>query len=851
MNMENNTSNKTLTGSDDNDSVKNFASNVKIYGVGGNDTVYNYTNASLSTISGGTGNDLIYNWATNVTVNGNDGNDTINAQGSAYDTKNVIFFGDAGDDELTNVYNTAVTMEGGAGNDTFINFGDKVLIVGGEGNDSVYSGYGYSNGKIESLSSGTKDCTIIGGTGDDSIHLNGASNTLIKYASGDGNDVVSGFNSDDTLEITSGRYTTAKSGSDLIVSVFGDESGKITLSGAANLSSVHISGNISSNENYISNSNSNTVINGTNENDTILNTGSHTTIFGSGGDDSIRNTNRGSALSLAGSYSYIYAGTGNDYVENYDYSDYSFVSGDSGNDTILSRAANSSIYGGYGNDSLRNITGEVLLSGGNGADTLVNNGISSIIGHDNTIIGGSGNDIISLGSSVVNDIIKYSSGDGDDIVYGLNSSSTLQIGGGNGTYSSKTSGSNVIVTVGSGKITLVGAANLSQLNISGTKKTVKEKNSWKLNGSVATYGTSSKTLATVRGAESKSGLTTSGKKITLKKTALSKKVTVSGSYEFDFASGYKNATISGTAKADTITARGTNLKIVGGKGKDSIKMVGTGQTVSGGAGADTFTYAADGGNEKILDFKSNDKLKIGEDGDGNYSTLTSGDNLIVSTDDGGKITLVGAANLSNVDIVGTKKTSGKGVKVSGNGKKITLTENFEDNSFSLSRKYSSAVTLDASEVLCDLSITGNNFSNRIIGTAQDDTIDGGAGADTIYGGDGNDSIFGGKGNDIIFGGIGKDTLWGGAGDDELYGDDGKDVFYYNAGEGNDTIFGYEATVDKIILASGTISNVTTDRNNNVIFSVGDGQIVVNNCADRTVKIVNSSGNIVKNGLYEP
>ena len=305
---------------------------------------------------------------------------------------------------------------------------------------------------------------------------------------------------------------------------------------------------------------------------------------------------------------------------------------------------------------------------------------------------------------------------------------------------------------------------------------------------------------------------------------------------------------SKAAKADTITARGSKLKIVGGKGKDSIKMVGTNQTISGGAGADTFIYAANGGSEKITDFQSVDKLKIGADGSGTYSTVTSGNNVIVSTDDGGKITLVGAVGQS-LNIEGTKKISDKGVKVSG--KKIRLTADFEDSSFTMSGKYSSAVTLDASAALLDLNLTGNRFSNKITGSPQDDTIDGGAGADIIYGGKGSDSIFGGKGDDELHGGIGKDTLWGGAGDDELYGDDGKDVFYYNTGEGNDTIFGYEATLDKIILNSGSIGNVTTDRNNNVIFSIGDGQLVVNNAANRTVKIVNSSGKIVDNGLHEP
>ncbi len=197
---------------------------------------------------------------------------------------------------------------------------------------------------------------------------------------------------------------------------------------------------------------------------------------------------------------------------------------------------------------------------------------------------------------------------------------------------------------------------------------------------------------------------------------------------------------------------------------------------------------------------------------------------------------------------------GKYVTFNKKGTSAKLKSAYPTSSFmpvNYSDYQNSLVTIDGSAVAHDLNIIGNDNKNSIRGGSQNDTIDGDRGNDKIFGGDGSDSIFGGIGDDELHGGKGKDTLWGGAGDDELYGDDGKDVFYYNTGEGNDTIFGYEASVDKIILASGTISNVTTDRNNNVIFSVGDGQIVVNNFAGRTVKIVNSSGNIVKNGLYEP
>lgn len=52
---------------------------------------------------------------------------------------------------------------------------------------------------------------------------------MIQYASGDGNDTIFGFNSDDTLQITSGTYTTKNKGNDVIVTV---GKGKIRLKDA-------------------------------------------------------------------------------------------------------------------------------------------------------------------------------------------------------------------------------------------------------------------------------------------------------------------------------------------------------------------------------------------------------------------------------------------------------------------------------------------------------------------------------------------------------------------------------------------------------------------------------------------
>ena len=95
-------------------------------------------------------------------------------------------------------------------------------------------------------------------------------------------------------------------------------------------------------------------------------------------------------------------------------------------------------------------------------------------------------------------------------------------------------------------------------------------------------------MATIKGAKSKN-FSVSGKKITLNNAALKNKVTVSGGYEFDFAADYKKATITGSANSDTITTRGKNILVNGGKGNDIIKFFGSG-TVKGGDGADIFYF---------------------------------------------------------------------------------------------------------------------------------------------------------------------------------------------------------------------------------------------------------------------
>ena len=114
---------------------------------------------------------------------------------------------------------------------------------------------------------------------------------------------------------------------------------------------------------------------------------------------------------------------------------------------------------------------------------------------------------------------------------------------------------------------------------------------------------------------------------------------------------------------------------------------------------------------------------------------------------------------------------------------------------------SSTLALAVGPTNPDCTITGNQFSQTLFGTPEDDVICGMGGNDIIYGLDGDDVILGGDGNDFIDGGSGEDILKGDAGADSLFGQNSADQLFgglgddsLNGGSGVDTLRG-EAGVD--------------------------------------------------------
>lgn len=199
---------------------------------------------------------------------------------------------------------------------------------------------------------------------------------------------------------------------------------------------------------YISNYSSNTVVNGTNSADSLFSDGVNVTIYAGGGNDTIENRCYDVTID---------AGAGDDYIRSDVYGSY-------GSQNYQS----ATIYAGDGNDTVYVNDHRTFIDGGVGKDSISING--GWEGH--TLQGGKDNDTIYGGRK---NTFVYSDGDGNDVWYNVGDGDKISIES-NKTYSRTNSGNDVILTVGTGKITLKSAVgkNFNIVTIakqSSTKKT--------------------------------------------------------------------------------------------------------------------------------------------------------------------------------------------------------------------------------------------------------------------------------------------------------------------------------------------------------------------------------------------
>ena len=280
------------------------------------------------------------------------------------------------------------------------------------------------------------------------------------------------------------------------------------------------------------------------------------------------------------------------------------------------------------------------IKGGSGADTLN---------------GGKGNDTLTGGSG--KDVFMFASGEGNDVItdYVTGQDSIKLTKGSVGTAT--TSGKDVVLNVGSNKLTVKNASGkkLTVINSSGKSSTMLVGSSTTSTTDTMSYS-SNKTILTL--SSSFKGTLKTTDYVSSVKTIDASKVTNTTKIA---GNGLAN-TIKGGTKADSINGGAGNDSILGNAGNDTLVGAKGNDTLTGGAGKDVFYYSTGDGNDLITDYTAGqDTIKLGK---GTISKTSYSGNNVIFTVGSGKITVK-----------------------NGKGKKITIEEANGDTSTKTYKNY--------------------------------------------------------------------------------------------------------------------------------------------------------------------
>ena len=259
--------------------------------------------------------------------------------------------------------------------------------------------------------------------------------------------------------------------------------------------------------------------------------------------------------------------------------------------------------------------------------------------------------------------------------------------------------------------------------------------------------------------------------------------TVSASYNADstvkkifVAEGTASIGVTAGGKTKTTidaSAAGTGVSLIGGDKNDKL----IGSTVAGAV--DTFIYTA--GKDIIENYGAGELISIG----GSLGNSLS-DNLLDSKISAGKRSIKFKFSSKNALTIKPAKGASLGgsLNIAGVDGDYTYSKNAiaDGNSASLTSAFSGSYKLkDKGITNVDGALVEKNLTYK--GTSAAETLTGGTK---------------------------KTTFKGGGGDDSLVGGSGKDVFFYAKGDkGDATIADFDFSNDKLKIASGTITKIST------------------------------------------
>jgi Ca2+-binding RTX toxin-like protein len=352
-------------------------------------------------IFGGDGNDTLIGGGGRDTIHGDDGDDLIENMegafaGTAFGGAGGVIYGGAGHDRIG--WDTAigvmdiVSIYGGAGDDVIRRAGERSVIDGGDGADTITGGFGsdtISGGfddSADSLEGGDGHDLLMGGGGADVLVGGSGNDTLI---GGTGDDVLAGGQGDDTYryisevptgvkDVFSEIFETANGGHDRIevylpfgsttlaphveeIEIFVSPTVSIEVldNGAAGQIDNRMIGHDGANRFLASGGNDTLIGNGGND---FLVGGDHDdSLEGGAGNDTLHGDGHvatiGGVTSLQPGDDRLDGGDGNDWLD-----------GGVGNDVLIGGAGYDTLIGGDDNDLLFGGPDGALMRGGGGVD---------------------------------------------------------------------------------------------------------------------------------------------------------------------------------------------------------------------------------------------------------------------------------------------------------------------------------------------------------------------------------------------------------------------------------------------------------------------------------------------------
>jgi Ca2+-binding RTX toxin-like protein len=833
--------NANIFGGSGNDTIIGGSGNDLLFGESGNDTLLGKGGADLlfggdgnDVLTGGTGDDqvfgqggndrMIWNPGDGTDLNeGGDGVDTVEVNGGngaetftvvpngtrvRFDrvtpapfsldigtSENLVVNMNGGDDTFTGSNGLAgliaLTVDGGAGNDTITGGDGNDVLIGGDGNDLINGGRGNDVALMGAgddtfvWNPGDGSDTVEGQDGSDTMLFNGANVNEQINVSANGQRVrftrdVANIVMD--LNDVEGIDFNALGGADTITvnDLTGTDLTQLNLDLASPAGSGTGDGQADS-----------VIVNGTNSADNVQVAGAGTSFTVSG---------LPALVAVSGS-----EGANDQLVVN-------TLGGDDtvNASTLPAGVVRLTVDGGADNDQITGSQGADVLIGGDGNDS---------------VNGGRGDDVAFLGAG--DDTFAWNPGDGSDTVEGQAGSDTMLFNGSNASEKIDISANgqrvrffrdvaNVTMDLngveGIDFNALGGADTITVNDLTGTDVTQLNLDLASPAGSGTGDGQADSVI--VNGTNGADVIAVAGS---------SSGITVSGLVAWVHISGNEAAndqlTVNALAGDDTIDASGLQANVIalslnggagadvliGSQGNDLING-GTGNDVAlMGAGDDTFVWNPGDGSDTVEGQSGFDTMLFNGSNVGEKIDISANGQRVRFTRDVANIVmdlngvegidfnaLGGADTITVNDLSGTDVTQlnldlasppGSGT---GDGQADTVIVNGTngDDAVIVAGGPSGVAVLG---LAAQVNITGAEAANdrlTVNALAGDDVVtasglsagaiqlteDGGDGDDVLIGGAGNDTLLGGAGDDVLIGGPGQDILDGGTGNNILIQD---------------------------------------------------------------------------------